>query len=140
MGWTELDLQKWKDKRYSYAESDLIKILEADPDPDEGPESILQGKIEDYCESHGYPYLSIRQAVTKYPRIAHIFKDWTDVTIAAPGGRTILIELKAKKGALSKGQRLKAMQLLALGHEWHQLKTWAKFIEIMEGDNREDDH
>ena len=124
--WTDLDYEKWAARKQDWGDNKGV-------DPDPGPESVLQGKIEDHCKEHGYPCLSIRQIVTKYPRIAHLFKDWPDVSIAAPEGRSIWLELKAKHGVLKKGQRDLAMMFIALGHEWYQCKAFTAYLEIMKG-------
>ena len=54
-----------------------------------------------------------------------------DCIIAIPGGRTLWIELKSEKGYLRTEQKLKARMLIAMGHEWHQVKSYKRFLEVV---------
>ena len=126
--WSELDLQKDKENR--------ANVWGGPMQSDPGPESRLQSKIEAYAKREGYPCLSIRQLVTKYRRISYLFKDWPDISIALPAARTVWLELKGHKGVLKAGQRELAMQLIALGHEWHQVRSYKRFLEIIEEPNQ----
>ena len=96
--------------------------------PDVGSESVLQGKIVKWCKDRGYPCLSFRQS-----RKAKGFltPGWPDITIAHSDRRVIFIELKSGKGALRETQKIMALQLLQLGHEWHQCKSFKHFLEIV---------
>jgi hypothetical protein len=48
-----------------------------------------------------------------------------------PGGKVLFLELKAKSGRLSGAQRSVAMQLLALGHRWHEVRSFKAFLLLI---------
>ena len=97
-------------------------------DPDER-ESVLQGKITQWAKDHGYPCLSFRQSKKAH---GFLLPGYPDITLALPKGRVVFLELKTKKGYLSKAQKEIRQQLTYLGHEYHVVRTWKKFIEIVE--------
>jgi len=98
------------------------------------PESVLQKKITQWARDRGYPCLSFRQSKKAQGFLA---PGWPDLTIALDKGRTIYIELKRQKGGyLSAKQIEKALMFGQLGHEWYQVKTWKRFMEIIEEEKR----
>ena len=99
-----------------------------DEKPDEGKESKLQSKIVKYCKDHGYPCLSFRQSRKAK---GFVVPGWPDLTICLPASRVIFIELKAKTGILKADQRDMALMMLALGHEWHEIRSYKKFLEVV---------
>ena len=109
--------------------SSLLRPAECET-PDEGPESRLQAKIVAWCKEWGRPCLSFRQS-----RQARGFltPGWPDVTIVMPGGRTLFLELKAKGGRLSEEQKILRLQLMALGHQWHEIRSYRRFLEVVNG-------
>ena len=102
-------------------------------DKDE-PESTLQKKITQWCRERGYPCLSFRQS----PKVKGVITPgWPDLTLCLEGGRTLFIELKRKKGGyLSEKQKAMSLMLNYLQHEWYQVKTWKRFMEIIEEEKR----
>jgi hypothetical protein len=97
---------------------------------DPGPESRLQEKIETWCQEWGRPYLSLRQSKRAK---GFIRQTWVDVTIGLPGGRTLYLELKSKSGRMSEEQEQLRLQLLALGHEVHEVRSYKRFLQVVEG-------
>lgn len=95
---------------------------------DKGPESALQSKIVKWCRDWARPVLSLRQSVKAK---GFITPGWPDMTIAMPGGRTLWIETKAEKGVVKEDQRAIHLQLMALGHEVHVVKSYRRFLEIV---------
>jgi len=125
---------RWTAEQYKdYIASREIDLKSGIMVADEGPESELQGKITKYCKDHGYPCLSFRQS-----RKAEGFltPGWPDLTICLSTGRVrvVFIEVKSKKGYLRQKQKeIKAM-MKYLGHEWYVVKSYKRFIEIIEGE------
>ena len=98
------------------------------------PESTLQKKITQWCRDRSYPCLSFRQSKKAQ---GFLTPGWPDLTITLEGSRTLFIELKRKKGGyLSDKQKGMALMLKMLGHEWYQVKTWKRFMEIIEEEKR----
>jgi len=94
--------------------------------PDPGPESRLQSKAEKWCRTCGYPYFHDR---SRGKNVA----GWPDLTVCLPKGRVVFVEFKGKSGRLRKEQAQLHRQLLYLGHEVHTVKSYKRFLEIMEG-------
>lgn len=95
--------------------------------PDPGPESVLQGKIEAWCREWGRPYLSFRQS----KRVKRILPPgWPDMEIIMPNGKTLRIELKSGSGRMSDDQKRLKLQFMALGHEIHVVTSYSKFLLI----------
>jgi hypothetical protein len=115
-------------RRYPGALKDSPSGTESGPPPDEGPESALQTKIEAWCKEWGRPFLSLRSS--KRAR-GFIRQTWVDVTIAMPNKRTIYLELKAKDGRMSEEQKMLRLQLLQLGHEVYEVRSYKRFLEIV---------
>ena len=99
-------------------------------EPDEGPESSLSKKIRAYGKDHGYPTQVNRQS-----KKAKGFAEpgWPDVVMALPGGRTVYLELKCDKGRLSGDQIRHKLMFMQLGHEWHEVRSYRQFLDIVEG-------
>ena len=116
-------MTRWTEEQYeAYKASQCVPQVELEP-----PESALQSKIVKYCKSMGYPCLSLRQSTKAR---GFITPGWPDCTIILPGC-VCFIELKAKKGYLSKKQREMALMFTFLGHKYHKVKTYKRFIEII---------
>ena len=115
MNWTDLDLQKLND------------LTGSDTDP--GPESDLQRKIKDWCDQRGFPCISYWKTKKVYNLPGYI-PGWPDMTVFVHK-RVILLELKTASGALRTKQKDIARQLLCLGHEWWQVKSFRRFLKIM---------
>ncbi|MDY6857589.1 MAG: hypothetical protein SWO11_23385, partial [Thermodesulfobacteriota bacterium] len=107
------------------------------PDNDEEiindePESALSKKIMDYCNAHGYPALIIPQWATNSSTVRRFLPPgWPDCVIFLPNRRVLVLELKAKKGELEEKQKTFSLIFLHFKHEWHKLKTFKRFIEIV---------
>ena len=97
-------------------------------EPDEGPESKLASKIRDFAEQRGYPCL-IHPQTKKLSWFCPI--GYPDVVLTLPYGITLYLELKSVKGHLKDKQKLIAMQLAQLGHQWFEVRSWKKFLEIV---------
>lgn len=58
------------------------------------------------------------------------------------GGATLWIELKSSTGVLKEAQVDFRRMLLALGHRWHKVKSYKRFLEIVEevrGEKKEEE-
>lgn len=97
---------------------------------DEGPESALQSKIKAYCKTKGWPILS-------FPRTAAVKRfllaGWPDNTIILPFGTVLFLEGKTETGRVSPEQKLMRNMFRALGHVIHEIRSYKKFLEIVEG-------
>jgi len=93
----------------------------------DAPESSLQKKINQWARDNGYPYLSFRQSLKAR---GFLLPGWPDVTLILPN-RILFLELKAKKGYLSKVQKELRQQITYLGHEYHVVRTFKRFLEIV---------
>ena len=98
-------------------------------EPDEGPESNLSKKIRAYGKGHGYPIQVNRQS-----KKAKGFAEpgWPDVVMALPGGRTVYLELKCDRGKLTEDQVRYRLMFMQLGHEWHEVRSYRQFLDIVE--------
>ena len=101
---------------------------ERDIEADEGPESVLQGKIEAWAKEWGKPCLSFRQSKKAK---GFITPGWPDVTLALASGRTVYLELKSAKGTVKQDQTQIHLQLMALGHEVHVIRSFKAFLEVV---------
>ena len=123
VNWTELDLQKWKDERTPLKRGqDFLR----DPDP----EGVIQNKIVKWAKTRGYPCLSLRPL--RKPR-GEVTPGWPDITPVINHSKTIYIELKSARGDLRPEQASIAQQMVALGHEWYQIRSYKAFLEVMGG-------
>ena len=103
-----------------------INILSEDI-PDEGPESKLQAKCEKWLNDRGYPF--IHDKSKRKNKKGSIL----DLHIYLSEGRHVVIELKIKGNAMSQEQKETYRKILFLGHEIHEVKSYKRFLEIMEG-------
>ncbi len=99
-----------------------------DKQADEGPESELASKIRQWAENKGYPCL-IHPQTQKLKRF--IPPGYPDVVLSLPHGITVYIELKSKKGIWKDKQKLVAMQLTQLGHQYCKIKSFKAFLDIV---------
>jgi len=100
---------------------------EDDPEvPDTGPEKVLQAKCEAYCRRKGWPCFHDRSRKVNE-------RGWPDLTIFMPEGRVELIELKGAAGKLRAEQQALHRQFMTLKHSIHVVKSFKRFIQIMEG-------
>lgn len=123
--WTEEQLQEneafrrsWQPES-SFSEEDI---------PDQGPESILAGKIVKHCKEHGWPCQCFRQSKKAK---GFLVPGLPDCIIALPQGVTLWLELKSETKDLRGNQKDMAQQLLYLGHKWYKLKSFKRYLEIV---------
>ena len=102
-----------------------------DDKPDDGPESVLQSKIVKWCKDASYPCLSFRQSKKAK---AFLLPGWPDLTIVTHN-RVVFIELKSASGVLKEDQKALGIQLMALGHPWYQIKSYKRFLSIIDIEN-----
>ena len=107
--------------------NDLTKHIH---EPDPGPESELQSKIKAHCKTKGWPCLSFRQTpdVKKF-----LPPGYPDMVLSLPYGHTLYLELKAAKGIWKEKQQLIAGQLNQLGHQYFVVRSFKRFLQIVEG-------
>lgn len=118
--WTTQDLSDYMYKKATWDSSHQIQD-KADP----GPESSLQAKCEKWLNDRGYPYIHDRsRGKNKKGQIL-------DLHIYLPGGRHIVLELKARGNKLSKEQRETYRRIMYLGHEIHEVRSFKRFLEIV---------
>jgi hypothetical protein len=98
-----------------------------DSQPDQGKEIDLQSKIERFCRGHGFYFFHDRSRECNA-------KGFPDLVIALKAGRVIWLELKSAKGRLRPDQKQVRMMLLALGHEWHEVRSYRQFLRIVQGE------
>ena len=94
-------------------------------------ESPLQSKIVQWAHDNGYPCHAHPQS-RSYVKAHTRGEGWPDVTISLPGGRTVYLELKAKGGVMREGQIVMSLKMMQLKHEYYRVKTWKRFMEIVE--------
>ena len=94
--------------------------------PDPGPENKLLNKCLNYCKERGFPVWHDRSRKKNQP-------GWPDLIIFMPRGRVILIELKSAKGVFRNEQQQLARQFMYLKHRYFKVRSFTKFIEIMNG-------
>lgn len=94
------------------------------PDPDK--EIDLQAKIERFCRQSGFYFFHDRSRECNA-------KGFPDLVIALPAGRVVWMELKSAKGRLRPEQKQVRLMLMALGHEWHEVRSYRQFIGIVNG-------
>lgn len=107
-----------------------IIVYPEEDKPDPGPESVLQGKIMKYCKQEGFPCQCFRKSKKAK---GFLVPGWPDCVIALPGPRTLYLELKSESGELRQEQRRLMRLFLHLGHEWHKVKSYKRFLEIVKG-------
>ena len=95
---------------------------------DPGPENELASKIVAHAKGKGWPCLYMKPIeALKYLAI------WLDITLALPGGRMVILELKERRGTLKEKQRLLFNMLKALGQEVYKVKSFKRYLQIVEG-------
>ena len=115
-----------------------LKPSAANPTPtdnevaDEGPESQLQKKIEQYCRDNGLPFFHDRSRKKNTP-------GWPDLTICLSKGVVLFLELKAAKGVMKPPQKRIRQQMVFLGHQHFVIKSHRKFLKIINKHNALDD-
>lgn len=90
-------------------------------------ESVLQGKIVRWAKEHGYPCQSNRQ--TKHAQ-GLLTPGWPDICLILPK-RVVFIELKSTAGRTRKEQARLRIHFLSLGHEIFEIRTWKRFMEVI---------
>jgi len=134
--WSEEEYQKFKARQEQLAplpRDMAYHDLAGAEEPDEGPESKLQGKIVKWAKEWGRPIQSNRQ--TKGARTL-LTPGWPDIVLILPRGRVLFIELKAGKGRLSEEQKQMRLMFMALGHEIHEIRSYRAFISLVEASNQ----
>lgn len=94
---------------------------------DPGLENDLQGKCIRYCKGKGW------QVFHDWSKRCNE-RGWPDLFIFAEG-RVILVELKAAGGRLSDDQRTLRHMLNYLGHPVRVVRSFKRFIEVVEGED-----
>lgn len=97
--------------------------------PDPGKERDLQAKIERYCRDHAWFFFHDRSRECNA-------KGFPDLVVALPAGRVVWLELKSARGRLSPEQKQVRLMLLALGHEWYEVRSYRRFMEIVKGSEK----
>lgn len=96
---------------------------------DDKPESKLANDIRAYAKKKGWPCLV-------HPRSKML--SWflpigyADIVLSIPYGITLYLEIKKQKGIWRKEQQLMGMQWKQLGHQYHVLKTWKGFLQLID--------
>lgn len=99
-----------------------------------GPESDLASKIRDYAKQHGYPCLIHPQS----KKLSwYLPEGYADVVLSLPHGITLYLELKSKKGVWADNQKLMALQLGQLGHQYCKIKSFKEFLRLVSRDHLE---
>jgi hypothetical protein len=106
-----------------------VSLCDEAGEVDDGPESRIQGRIEDLCRRRGYFLFHDRSKKVNAPGLP-------DLIIALPGGRTVWLELKSKGGRMSPEQTLVINQLLLLGHEVHIVRSFKAALASIAMDPR----
>jgi len=119
--WTPEQLVEYLNKRVAHK-------TEETHEPDIGPESVLQGKIEIWANDHGYPILSFRQSKKAK---GFLPPGWPDITLVLKS-RVLFLELKSKTGRLSEDQEKLKIMFLYLKANWHEVRSYKHFIEIVQ--------
>jgi len=95
--------------------------------PDPGPESDLQRKAEEWLNERGYPFIHDRsRRKNKRGKIL-------DLYIYLPAGRHVIVEFKVGGRPMTDEQKETYRKLLFLGHEIYEVRSYKRFLEIMEG-------
>lgn len=131
MRWSEEDLHEFQQRqvknnaaRITHNPFSSIKTTSAMSEADEGSESKLQAKIEGYCKERGFYFFHDRSRGCNVP--GH-----PDLVVALHGGRVLWLELKAKSGRLTEDQKRVRLMLMALGHEFHELRSFKAFLSVL---------
>jgi len=95
--------------------------------PDPGPESDLQRKAEEWLNERGYPFIHDRS------RRKNKRGNILDLHIYLAKGRHVVIEFKARRKSMTEEQKETYRKLLFLGHEIYEVRSYKRFLQIMEG-------
>lgn len=123
MHWTQEQYQEYMRK----INKDIKPFHPDTMEADEGPESELQSKCNKWLDDRGYPY--IHDKSRKKNKRGKIL----DLHIYLPAGRHVVIELKVTGNKMSPEQLDTYRKILYLGHEIYEVRTFKRFLEIMEG-------
>lgn len=123
LNWTEEQWEEYQARRN--AGKGRLKPSSPVPEPDEAPEAKLQARIETYCADRGLYCFHDRSRKKNDP-------GFPDCVIACRAGRVVWLELKSKCGRLRPDQRRVRDMLIFCGHEWHLVRSYRHFIQIME--------
>ena len=118
MRWTEDQLNDYKAKIKP-------RINEHEKhDPDYGPESKLQAKAEKWAKNRGFHYFHDRSRGKNKRGIL-------DLYIFMEHGRVVVFEFKSRRGRLRQEQNHEINKLSACGHEVYVVKSYKRFLEIV---------
>ena len=130
MSWTEDQLAAYMAKRQADLRRGRGHTPAVDDVPDPGLESSLQDRCLKYCEERGWPVWHDWSKKRNTP-------GWPDLFVFKPEGELVLIELKAGTRQLRKEQDELRRQLMFLGHVVHIVRSRKRFIEVLEGGDRD---
>lgn len=122
MRWSPEQLREYQarqDARSAKTKPNLPPVV------DDQPERVLQNRVEAYCQENALYAFHDRSRGKNTP--GH-----PDLIIAMPGGRTLWLELKSKTGRLSSDQARVRLMLMALGHEWHEVRSYRQFLALLQ--------
>lgn len=122
--WTEERYQEYQQRAARWRKPTVAPAKE---EADDGPESKLQAKAERWFRERGYPFFHDKSRGRNTP-------GWVDLVGALPNRRTVYLEFKARGGRLRPEQERLRLQLMHLGHEWHEVRSYRRFLEIVEGE------
>lgn len=125
MNWTEEQLAEYQARRGRGIDSGGTSEPEQTKTADE-PEKRLQAKIEAYLTEHGFYWFHDRSRGCNQ-------RGFPDLVAALPNGRTVWLELKSAGGRMSDEQRMVGAKLAFLGHGFYEIRSYRRFLEIMEG-------
>lgn len=91
---------------------------------DHGKESDLQAKIEHWCRERGFFFFHDRSRGDNA-------RGMPDLVIALRNGRVLWLELKSARGRLRPEQKRVRLMLLQLGQEWHEIRSFRQFVEVV---------
>jgi hypothetical protein len=131
MRWSEEDLQEFRQRqaknnafRMPHNPFSAGKTTQDMSEAEDCSEAKLQAKIEAYCKERGFYFFHDRSRACNVP--GH-----PDLVVALHGGRVLWLELKAKSGRLSEDQKRVRLMLMALGHEFHELRSFKAFLDVL---------
>jgi len=136
--WTEAQLAEWKARRDGKSlgapcSGEMPDEVDAacETEADLGPESDLQRRCESYLDGRGFFCLHDRSRRANRPGL------FLDVIAVLPAGRTIFFELKVKGRKPTREQAQTIARLLYLGHQVHVVKSFRRFVQIVEATVRQ---
>lgn len=122
--WTREELEAYQARRRADSSPQGTISLSGDHESDPDPEKELQRKIERFCEENRFYYFHDRSRGENKP--GH-----PDLVVALTNGRTLWLELKSQTGRLTKDQKRIRLMLMALGHEFHVVRSFKRFLEVI---------